>query len=87
MISSLKYHLSVIYIKAENSSTLCKNQWVTKGLSTNVNECWPFARNLREFGVARSEELEVNQWVVQDIHWLSSQSERPKNTIHCFSIH
>ena len=45
-----------------------------------------FARNLREFGVARSEELEVNQWIVQDIHWLSSQSERAKNTIHCFSI-
>ena len=32
-----------------------------------------FARNLREFGVARSEELEVNQWIVQDIHWFSSQ--------------
>ena len=46
-----------------------------------------FARNLREFGVARSEELEVNQWIVQDIHWLSSQSERAKNTIHCFSIY
>ena len=29
-----------------------------------------FARNLREFGVARSEELEVNQWIVQDIHYL-----------------
>ena len=43
-----------------------------------------FARNLREFGVARSEELKVNQWIVQDIHWLSSQSERAKNTIHCF---
>ena len=39
------------------------------------------------FGVPRSEELEVNQWIVQDIHWLSSQSERAKNTIHCFSIY
>ena len=48
---------------------------------------WHFARNLREFGVARSGELEVNQWIVQDIHWLSSQSERAKNTIHCFSIY
>ena len=46
-----------------------------------------FARNLREFGVAHSEELEVNQWIVQDIHWLSCQSERAKNTIHCFSIY
>ena len=43
--------------------------------------------DLREFGVARSEGLEVDQWIVQDIHWLSSQSERPKNTIHCFSIY
>ena len=33
-----------------------------------------------------SEELEVNQGIVQDNHWLSSQSERAKNTIHCFSI-
>ena len=43
-----------------------------------------FARNLREFGVpvARSEELEVNQWILLDIHWLSSQSESAKNTIH-----
>ena len=24
--------------------------------------------------------------LMQDIHWLSSQSERAKNTIHCFSI-
>ena len=46
-----------------------------------------FARNLREFGAARSEELVVNQWIVQNIHWLSSQSERAKNTIHCFSIY
>ena len=30
------------------------------------------AQNLLEFSVARSEELEVNQWIVQDIHWLSS---------------
>ena len=42
-----------------------------------------FARNLLDFGVARSEELEVNQWIVQDIHWLSSQLERANNTIHC----
>ena len=36
-----------------------------------------FARNLREFGVARSEELEVNQWIVQDIYWLvANQSAR-----------
>ena len=41
---------------------------------------------LGEFNVAHSEELEVNQWIVQDIHWLSSQSERAKNTIHFFSI-
>ena len=38
-------------------------------------------------GIARSEELEVNQWIVQGIHWLSSQSERAKNTIHCLSIY
>ena len=43
--------------------------------------------NLREFDVSRSEELEVNQWIVQDIHWFSSQSERAKKTIHCFSIY
>ena len=42
---------------------------------------------LHEFGVARSEELEVNHWIVQDMHWLSSQSERAKNTIHRFSIY
>ena len=46
-----------------------------------------FARNLREFSVARSEELEVNQWTALDIHWLSSQSKRVKKTIHCFSIY
>ena len=45
-----------------------------------------FTRNLLEFGVTCSEELEVNQWIVQDIHWLSSQSEHSKNSIHCFSI-
>ena len=45
-----------------------------------------FARNLHEFGVARSEELEVNQWIVHDIHWLISQSDRAKDIIHCFSI-
>ena len=27
-----------------------------------------FARNLRKFDVTHSEELEVNQWIVQDIH-------------------
>ena len=32
-------------------------------------------------------ELEVNQWIALDIHWSSSQSERAKNTIHCFSIY
>ena len=42
-----------------------------------------FARNL---GVASSEELQVNQWIALDTHWSSSQSERAKNTIHCFSI-
>ena len=46
-----------------------------------------FAPNLRQFGVARSEELGVNQWKVQDIHWLSSQSEQAKNIIHYFSIY
>ena len=45
-----------------------------------------FARNLREFGVARSQELGVNQWTALDIPTLSSQSKRAKN-IHCFSIH
>ena len=45
-----------------------------------------FSRNLREFDVARSEELEVNRWIAVDIHWLSSQSERAKNSILCFSI-
>ena len=42
---------------------------------------------LREFGEARSEELEVNQWIALDIHWLSSQSKRAKNTIQCFSTY
>ena len=42
---------------------------------------------LREFGFARPEELEVNKWIVQDIHLLSSQSERAKNAIYCFSIY
>ena len=46
-----------------------------------------FDCNFREFGVARSEELEVNHWIALDIHWLSSPSERVKNTIHCFSIY
>ena len=45
-----------------------------------------FARNLREFGVARSEELGVNQWIVLDIPRLSNQSERAKNTIHCLFV-
>ena len=46
-----------------------------------------FACNLREFGVARSAKLEVNQWIALDIRRLSSQSERAKNTIHCFRIY
>ena len=35
-----------------------------------------FARNLHEFGVARSEELEVNQWIAVDIpaDWVANQS-------------
>ena len=37
-----------------------------------------FARNLREFGVAGSEESEVKQWIVLDSLTLSSQSERAK---------
>ena len=45
-----------------------------------------FARNLREFGVTLSTELEVNQWIALDIHYLSSQSERAKYTIDCFSV-
>ena len=36
------------------------------------------ARNLREFGVAPSEELHVNQWIALDVPTLSSQSERAK---------
>ena len=40
-----------------------------------------FARNLREFVVARSQELEVNQWTELDIPTLSSQSKRAKNII------
>ena len=31
------------------------------------------------FGVAGSEELEVNKWIALGIHWLSSQSEREKS--------
>ena len=46
-----------------------------------------FARNLCAFGVARSEELEVSQWIALDIPTLSSQSEGAKNTIHCFSMY
>ena len=44
----------------------------------NFGARWPDGRgrNLREFGAARSEELEVNQWIVQDIHWLSSHAIR-----------
>ena len=45
-----------------------------------------FARNLREFGVTLSTELEVNQWIALDIHCLRSQSERAKYTIDCFSV-
>ena len=37
-----------------------------------------YARNLREFGVAR-------RWIALHIASLSSQSERAKNTIPCFS--
>ena len=37
-----------------------------------------FAHNFREFGVARSKELEVNEWIAVEI--LRSQSERAKNT-------
>ena len=43
--------------------------------------------NLREFGVARPEELEVSQWIALDIPTLSSQSEGAKNTVHCFSMY
>ena len=46
-----------------------------------------FALNLHKFGVAHLEELEVNQWIALDIHWLSSQSDHAKNTIFCFSIY
>ena len=46
-----------------------------------------FALNLHKFGVAHLEELEVNQWISLDIHWLSSQSDRTKNTIFRFSIY
>ena len=45
-----------------------------------------FARNVGEFGVTLSKKLEVNQWIALDIHCLSSQSERAKYTIDCFSI-
>ena len=46
-----------------------------------------FARNLREFGVARSEELEVSQRMVLDIRlWVANQMAQ-KNTIHCFSMY
>ena len=41
----------------------------------------------REFGVALSEEVEVNQWIALDIPSVISQSERAKNSIHCFSIY
>ena len=40
-----------------------------------------FAHNLREFGVACSEKLEVNQWIALDIRMLSSQSERARKTL------
>ena len=46
-----------------------------------------FALNLHKYGVPRSEELEVNQWIALDVHWLRSQSDSAKNTIHCFSIY
>ena len=38
-----------------------------------------FSRNLREFGVARSEEAEVNQWIALDVPTLSSQWEFAKH--------
>ena len=44
-----------------------------------------FAHNLRAFGVSRS--LEMNQWTALHILSLSSQSERAKNSIHCFGIY
>ena len=37
-----------------------------------------FSRNLREFGIARSEEPEVNQGIALDVPTLSSQWERAK---------
>ena len=45
------------------------------------------ACNLGKFGIARSEELEVNQWIMEDIPRLSSKWKRAKNTIHHFSIY
>ena len=38
-----------------------------------------FSRNLREFGVARSGEAEVNQWIALDVPTLSSQWECAKH--------
>ena len=46
-----------------------------------------FCSQLTRVGVARLEELEVNQWIVQDIHWLSSQSERAKTLSTVSSIY
>ena len=57
---------------------------------TAANRATPFCSgNLREFGVACLEELEVNQWILKvlDIRREISQSQRAKSTIHCFSIY
>ena len=41
-----------------------------------------FARNLREFGVARSEELKVNQWVALGSQWLRRvANQSPRKTL------
>ena len=46
-----------------------------------------FAHNLREFRVACSEKLEVNQWIALDIRRLSSQSERARKTLSTVLIY
>ena len=61
------------------SETACLISYEISLFVTAANREGIFAPKLREFG--------VNQWIVQDIHWLSTQSERTKNTIHCFSIY
>ena len=82
-----------IWIDAHNSNAFgwdfCTGHVEQAGLVTSGSL---FSRNFGRtelsfgWGVARSEELEVNQWIVQDIYRLSSQSEDAENTIHCFSI-